>query len=1093
MITISDSNKNTVLQNILKSQNVVSSSIGATIEYNINDMVDKINPTYVGTAHSANLTNAFKKLFPIDSIFKPFRPPSPGIKYLIYTDNNTDTPYVDGYEPHRSFQTTSKPRLYYPGPEIVYKYWVAPKNSNINVSLDYLDNQENPQPKPFPCNKVVARFEKNHDTPSSWTIKGTKQDGTEVTLGSGTTLNSNAEATVYYNGTAWSTTEPSSYESSETFKKISLLATNSGTGKLIAVIELSPRWIIDVTSDIESYEISKQTSLDQDSILPVGSLTANSLSMSLNKFKQFNMDILEYNRDSSIDVTKTYLSKNAMIKPYVVIKNDLENIKVNQGLFYMHSWQLGEFGNANILALDSSKILQETLCPLIMVEDAPVTSSIKRLLDSIGFSNYNFNTKIQSETESDNSIPSIKYFWTSEDSTVWETLQELCRDIQMNANVDENNILQFYSRDWIYDSEREPVWTLTSENVEDEDLIPNIVSLTKKEIASANSVKILWSAPSSTQYDGSSSPIWFSDESWLGAGSLTQDLMATNTDGYFSLNNNTLDQNQLAQALGNFNGYVLIDGEIVEFEGIEYQYVPKDATNKKAIPKLIKSKTDIFKWQSLSKAGYSDINNINSAYFKPTGRIKIKQRGAFGTEIKDHKVLSSIIDSTNSVGLRSSLDSDYKVKPGEQNSYYKTPTNWTSSSVSKSFLSVSNLDKDKTMYTIGVKNIDGIDLSKDYYSFGTRMFFDNNFESPEQIGGLAIFTGENGQRGYYITISTTALVKTGKEVRILKRQNGKVTPLADTQTDKITTLAGIYAAQAYNVDVLVKKTLGQTVITVYINGFKIEAKDTEANDIPLVSPSSRIGFLCGQGIVYYDYVYGCNITEDEWKSIRSKSSYYYAGVYSDDSLSLLYGDILYSAGETVAARNKGLIEFGKTAREIRKAKFRYDNSDKGPAIPIKPSTGGNKYVTILDNSLQPFGGEIYALNNTSVFVPLHDNNYSTFWVAGNEISKSGQIEYLTDESSEMAIKQPVQFESSWIQTEQDAKSLADWIKSTSLNKGRLVDLEIFGNPLLSPGDIVKINYPLQQMEIGDDVKYIITDINNVYSGGVSTRLVCRAI
>lgn len=75
-------------------------------------------------------------------------------------------------------------------------------------------------------------------------------------------------------------------------------------GKLIGVIELSPRWVIDISNDIEYFDISKQTSMDQNSMLPVGTLTANMLNININKFNQDNLIIKEYNRDTDIDSSK---------------------------------------------------------------------------------------------------------------------------------------------------------------------------------------------------------------------------------------------------------------------------------------------------------------------------------------------------------------------------------------------------------------------------------------------------------------------------------------------------------------------------------------------------------------------------------------------------------------------------------------------------------------------------------------------------------------------------------------------------------------------------------------------------------------------
>ena len=1108
MITLSDPIKNTALQNLLKSQTSLNVTAGATIEYNLNSMVNKIVAKSDGEDHV--LSGAFKKLFPIDTIYKPFRPLSPGIKYLIYTVGNTDTPTGSFAKP-QSIDIGTKPRLYYAGPSTYYKYWVAPKNKPINISLEYYDDDiENPViVKNISTNKIVARFETSHDTPTAWTITITKSDNTTVSK-SGTSLNSNGEAVIYYNGTEWSLTPPEVYSTTESIKKVSLSATNSGSGKFLAVLELSPKWIKDLSDDVKSFDITKETGADNASLLPVGTLTANSLSISINKFRQGFMDLAEYDKSKEIDPSKTYLFKNSIIKPYIKLIDGDSSYKVEQGMFYILSWSISEFGEAEILALDSAKILQETLCPEKLIQDSPVTSIIRTLLDSIGFSNYKINVKKDSDDKViDESIAVVKYWWSDPGKTVWEALQELCRDIQMNAFVDENNILNFYSRDYIYDSSNATVMDLTSEPLLDGNntTLPNIINLSLQEIPSVNEVKILWSAPQSSQYDGGSSPLWKSDESWLGAGSLSlplADAEPNSPNDYFNLSDNTLSPNQNIRSLFSYSGYVLIDNEIIEYDGIEYQYVPLDSENNTPIPVLIKSASDISKYRALSKAGYSNLNDPNSAYFKPTGRYKIKTRGALQTKRANHPATPSSFIGTDpgqfalhSMTLSTPLDG--KEKPGSGN--FKVPTSPSSRTVSKSFLSLSNLDKDKTTFTLAKKSFSSIDTSAKYFAFGTRMYFDSQFESPEQVGGIGIFngSGQSGTDGYYIVIHTTASAKMKKDLRIIKQQKinnkNRVSVLKDSQNTSLNTLAGIYAGQAYNIDVLVKKMPAdnKNEIIVFVNGFKISTFDTEAEIANITYPElpalSNISLLCGQGIAYFEYVYGKDIKESEYNDIKNTSSYMYNGLYSDDTLSMMYGDLMYNLGDKTIQTEAGLIEFGTTAREIRNSKVKYSDA---PAIPIAFSTSKNRYATMLSSRIQPFGAETFVLNNTSTYIPLDDGNYSSFYVLGNSIYKSGVIEYNTYTDTDNKNIEPAIFQSNWIQTEEDAKNLGLWIKSTVLNKNKYINLEVFGNPLIAPGDIVSINYPLQGLT-KENGKYIVVRSNISYSEGIRTQIVCRAI
>jgi len=1089
MITVSDTTKN-----LLKKGSSISTTAGAELEYNLNSMVEYIAAT--SSALTNAYSNAFKKLFPIDTIYKPFRPLSPGIKYLVHTTGFTDTP-TDSFENPRSIELGTKPRLYYPGPDMVYKYWLAPKNTNIDISLEYFSNEAKTTVKLIPTNKIVARFEVNHDTPTSWTISGVKQDNTLITA-SGTTLNSSGEAIIYYNGTSWSTTEPTAYTTTQYLKKITLTAVSSNTGKLIGVIEFSPRWVLPIDLDMVSLLINKETTSDDTSIVPVGIITANYLNLAISKPPSPSKMIFEYDRTSaSIDATKLYLFKNVMVKPYVNIGDSTSMQKIPQGTFYINSWTLSEFGDASIDATDAAKILQDTMCPQLFVQDSPATSVIKRILDSIGFSNYKINvTKADSEVDV-GSIPSFGYWWCDGDKTVWDTLQEICRDIQMNAFVDEYNILNFYSRNVIYDKTITPKWTFTSEEIKTGgvvDYAPNIISLSTKELFSANQVRVRYSTAFSSSNSQSASPLWKSDTSFLGAGALAKPILDDST--VFELNPNTVNTARTDRIMDQFNGYVLINGEVIEYDGVSYQYVPVGGTAPLEV--VVKNQSDIWKHSVKAKSGYKN--------FQPLNKYHIKTRGALST--------------SKPASPHQPAPDSYINKPGENNSNkfneYKitlaTPDAATSSNgvgsiknlgtsteyIKKGYLTVSNPDFDKKTFTMVLKQFNSIDLSKNYLSFGTRMFFDSQLNTQAQVGGIGFCLDSTGKNGYYVLVRTTAYAGLQKDIMIVKVKDNKLTVLKDSQQVSTKTLSGIYAGASYVIDVLVKKEtlsggVSRNVIQVFINGFKITATDSgsdSVNDfIPAVSLTKNVGVHCGQGVAYFEFLYAKSIDEATYNNNSKLSMFEYNGVYSDDTLSMLYGDLIYNSGEVSAIDNGAIFEFGTTAREIKKTKISYDDR---PALPIQFRTSLNKYVRVLDQKLQPFGAESYVLNNTSTTVALDDSNNTSFYVLGNSIQRSGAIDYDTDQSTDSSNKESVVFDSSWIQSEEDAKLLAEWIKSTILNKGRVVNLEVFGNPIISAGDIVTISYPVLGMDTSS-AKYIVTRCSLDYREGLSTTISCRAI
>ena len=1091
MISVPEATKN-----LLKKASTISTSAGAELEYNLNSMVEYISAT-TNPANIANpYSNAFKKLFPIDTIYKPFRPVSPGIKYLVHTSGFTDTP-TDSFERPKAIEMGTKPRLYYPGPDMVYKYWLAPKNTNIDVSLEYFSNEAKTTVKSVPTNKIVARFETSHDTPTSWTISGVKEDNSVITA-SGSTLNSSGEAIIYFNGTTWSTTEPTTYTTTQKLKKISISAVNSNTGKFLGIIELSPRWVLPISSDIVSILINKETTSDESSIVPVGIITANYLNVTILKPPSPTKMIFEYDRTStSIDSSKIYLFKNVLVKPYINIGDSSGLQKVPQGIFYINSWTLSEFGEASIDATDAAKILQDTMCPQLFVQNSPATSVIKRVLDSVGFSNYKINvTKDDGEVDV-GSVPSFAYWWSDGDKTVWDVLQEICRDIQMNAFVDENNILNFYSRNVIYDKTIAPKWTFTSEEIKTAgvtDYAPNIISLSTKELFSANQVRVRYATAFSASNSQSSSPLWKSDTSFLGAGALAKPILDNSTT--FELNPNTVNTARTDRIMDQFNGYVLINGEIIEYDGISYQYTPVGSSLPQEV--VVKNQSDIWKYSVKAKPGYK--------HFQPLNKYHIKTRGALST---------SKPASPHQPAPDSYINKVPNADPAKFNQYkitLATPAEGTSSNgvgsvrkvgnsdeyIKKGYLTISNPDFDKKTFNIVLKSFNSINLSKNYLSLGTRMFFDSQLNTQAQVGGLGFCLDSTGKNGYYLLIRTTAYAGLQKDIMIVKVKNNKLSVLADSQQVSTETLAGIYAGDPYVVDVLVRNealTSGtsRNIITVFINGFKIRAIDSGSDStnewIPPVAFTKNVGMHCGQGVTYFEFLYAKSIDQEAYDSKSIKSTFQYNGVYSDDTLSMLYGDVIYNAGETPADDGGAIFEFGTTAREIKKTKISYDDR---PSLPITFRTSLNKYVTLLAQKLQPFGAEGYVLNNTSTTVALDDSNNTSFYVLGNSIQRSGVIDYDTDQSTDSSNKESVIFDSSWIQSEEDAKSLAEWIKSTILNKGRSVNMTVFGNPIISAGDIVTINYPVLGMDTSSD-KYVVTRCSLNYAEGLSTSISCRAI
>lgn len=412
--------------------------------------------------------------------------------------------------------------------------------------------------------------------------------------------------------------------------------------------------------------------------------------------------------------------------------------------------------------------------------------------------------------------------------------------------------------------------------------------------------------------------------------------------------------------------------------------------------------------------------------------------------------------------------------------------------VSKSLFRVTNNSDDPTAFSVAIKDFD-ISESYSHYSFGTAMFFQSSISNVNAAGGMGFFTDTVGKSGYYVFLQTTSNMNSNddKEVKIIKVVNGKTKILNDTQKGISKTLTGILGATSYKVDIKVKCQAKTRVIDVFINNFKITATDIELPDakdpIDKVLPiTSNIGMCATTGSAYYDYVYAMPLEEAQYNTGILQNVY--NGQFNDTLLNFLYGEKVLSNFEKTNLTNGKLEEFGTVAREIRKVSLKYESR---PGYPLYPSLGINKFVNVLGSRLTSFGAEIYLINNAGTWVPLDDSSIHSFSVIGNYVVTSGQHEYTDTSINEFSNPEPVIFQSSWIQKEDDAKSISKWIKDLWSKQQSVVNLQVFGNPLISVGDVISINYPSNNFN--GNQKFVVMNVSTSFNQGLETSITARTL
>jgi hypothetical protein len=1092
------------VKTLLEENTTIQTNVGCTIEYNMNSMVDNIAVT--GTDYTrADNSKPYQKLFPASSVVKPFRPLGAGVKYAVYGDTSLNT-----WKDPKKVEYPLNYRTYYPGVDTYYKYWLTQKAVGANITITY--------PQAVLTNKIVVRFEISHSIPATWTVY--KEGNAVLATGTSSAIKpfltngvKNLDAgtlTLYYNGTSWVTTEPTAIAAPISITSLKLVTPGVTTptrtlpeisGSHIGVIELSPRWVTDLTDHIVGFSIDQESSTSADDILPVGKVSANSISMDLVSYES-TRKVITYEKGTAFDSSKLYMYKSAEIKPYIKVyysgapytDSKGQHERVKQGTFYIDNWNTSEFGEISLSALDGAKYLQDVTCPGMVSKDSTTVGIIRRLLDNVGFTNYNINYKTNSSGAiTDTSIISPFYWWTDDGESVWNAIQELCRDSQMVATFDENNVLQFYTRDYLF-SQSTPHWNF--KYAKDGSILPNIISFQKRDLPAVNQVKVLWSPVTSSQLIGDGQPLWKSGSAYLGAYSLVSDIPSSTSGGgagtEMQLIPITVNQD-VKQIIYNYSGYLVIDSEIIEYDAIQYQYVNQQLT-----------RTNVWVTQlsDLQKIA-NDITTTLPANqaIGQTGKIRIKSRGAFGTVAVAHSKTGSTAGWTGFENIfRSSSENLQGTSTASSISYTPAvipdilsvpPTGEEPKSgtklVQKSLFQItsSGSSDKKNKYSVAVKDMD-IEITSKYYNIGTGLFFKGTKDDTKGAGGIGFFTSSNGLNGYYIKLETTSnLPESGSDrpLSIFKVKNGVITQLPDSQEKGSTkSLAYLTQGVSYKVDIRIKIENSIVVIDAFINNFRITAADS--NDI--ISPTKNVALFSNSNSTFFDYVYSIPLSEQQYKDGLIGSQY--AGRFGSTTLDFLYGDKLSSGFQNIGVAGGVIDEFGTVAREMLKVNIKYDSR---PAFPIIASLGLNQFVELLGYRLNSFGAEAYVLNNAGTFVPLDDSRFASFSVIGNTLVQSGQNEYLDKTVNEFTVPEQVTFESVWIQKESDAKSLSDWIKNQWSKKQSVCELEIFSNPLISVGDIVTINYPSNGLD--GTQKFIVSSINNSFDGGLSTKITTRSI
>ena len=710
----------------------------------------------------------------------------------------------------------------------------------------------------------------------------------------------------------------------------------------------------------------------------------------------------------------------------------------------------------------------------------------------------------------------------------------------MIATFDENNILQFYTREYIFKN-RTSDFKFRYDNKGLN--LSNIIAMNSSDVPSVKTVKISYTPRLSSSYAGKNADdLYDAPVMILGAAALINSLPASATPepdlngtgaaplGVVTLQPIVIDG--YATKLNAYSGYLVINQEIIEYDAIKFHYMPVDESGLKYV--WITSDSDISKFEGLSKPNT----------FAPDSQYRIKTRNAFGVlpapiahEVNTEKLKlewsGRILDTKSGTSSLNNTKFTLDTIPANNNQWSENFSQDVPRSMMTIFapntVSAQSTDKDGVVTTIytdnnlltmvspntieqnftngpvnNYTNDQGSFASKNFV-IGTSMYFPllktaSGQDTAEQRtkGGIAFCLNEDNTSGYFLCINTSQNVtkdKNYRDITMYKIVAGKLVEMSDTQTNSgKSAITGISGGELYRVDIKVNETIKNGTERNLV--FKIMFNNTifAIHDKTPLAITKKIALCSYQGPVSYDYIYVKPISDSEYTQNQSYNLYQgYLGANS--AIVKYFSDFVFSGKANVTESPVWLKEFGPVAREIRRIQTRYYYS---PGTPKYTQTILNPNVTVIGESLDSFSMDVFVMNNSGAFTELADGADKRFIVVGNYVLPKDPFEYVDVNASEEDKKQGIAFESTWLQKESEAKSLHDWIKKQWSKQQRVVSIETFFNPLLKIGDVVEISYPSNNFYSSEDTgqtvgKYVIIEVSNSSDLNGTTSIKARSI
>src|ERR1044072_7962244 len=703
------------LSNKLKQSVDINSTLRLIAEWNQNRYSTISSVTNPGTTIGDEFDN---DVFPITSIVEPARPTRGILKAWSSTrvgaKSGADGFTSDGYQ-----DRVNGARYTTAHEDNKYKYWTSPAQSasgspfaitGVNPTVLYTN--------PTSANKIYICFETSYASPSVYTVSITTDGTNWTTVATTPAIDSKGRVQLYRQAdNSWSTTV---YRDNPVqVRGVRVTVTNMNKSSVrFNMIELGARIESDLSQFVISYNYDQSMS-DASFISPIGKASANDGSIELdNTDSRFTNDnpsslyfgILDKNVEFRMDIG---INKGTIAVP------DYEYFR--QFTARSDSWNGQSHEGTTVEIKDDADYLQSINPAPVLYMDMTVGEIIWRFLDSVGFSNWQYDVL---DIDPATMIPQ---FWADGEKTVWEVIQDLAESTQTAVYFDEFGTLQIKTRSVAYNLASTPVWNLDA--TVNGTKLPDIISLDKTHDYEANVVNIIYKPTSLSVINNSGrlpvmESVWEPEETVaLRSSQLAANLLVADT--YFTIK-------ATESVTWPYSGIVQIEGEFIRWDAKYYTYYNAAGTKSYA---YLTSNEDKVKYDKLNPT-LAYLNAFN-------GRMRIP---AGGRAIWNTTAANHYVDITGWTSNR------YRIMTG-------TVRSWNGGVIHNkdrsSLTLLTNNSFNKNSWYVATR---GSSSDSPPYYYGTRFKFGGpNTGYTYGAAGMVINAGSN-DNGYFVELIRTSSI-----------------------------------------------------------------------------------------------------------------------------------------------------------------------------------------------------------------------------------------------------------------------------------------------------------------------------------------------